>query len=64
MIIKHSQDCLGYHLAMVSTRGFSVVVWEVLVDGVGSVAWLIAGLWAQHCCRIPPGDDEAADGTC
>ena len=24
----------------------------------GYVALLIAGLWAQHCCRIPPGDDE------
>ena len=51
---------LGYHLAMVSVRGFSVVFWEVLVNCVGSVALLIAGLWAQHCCRIPPEDDEDA----
>lgn len=51
---------LGYHLVMVSTRGFSVLFWEVLVNCVGSVALLIAGLWAQHCCRIPPEDDEDA----
>ena len=51
---------LGYHVAMVSVRGFSVVFWEVLVNCVGSVALLIAGLWAQHCCRIPPEDDEDA----
>jgi len=31
---------LGYHLAMVSVRGFSVVFWEVLVNCVGSVALL------------------------
>ncbi len=51
---------LGYHVAMVSVRGFSVVFWEVLVNCVGSVALLIAYLWAQHCCRIPPEDDEDA----
>ena len=43
-----------------STRGFSVLFWEVLVNCVGSVALLIAGLWAQYCCRIPPEDDEDA----
>ena len=37
-----------------------MVFWEVLVNCVGSVALLIAGLWAQHCCRIPPEDDEDA----
>ena len=46
----------GFHLTV--APGLSALFWQVVVNLVCSVALLAAGLWAQHCCRIPPGEDE------
>lgn len=48
----------GFHLAVAPARGLSVLFWQVVVNLVCSVVLLAAGLWAQHCCRIPPGEDD------
>ena len=48
----------GFHLTVAPARGLSVLFWQVVVNLVCSVVLLAAGLWAQHCCRIPPGEDE------
>ena len=48
----------GFHLTVAPARGLSALFWQVVVNLVCSVALLAAGLWAQHCCRIPPGEDE------
>ena len=50
----------GFHLTVAPARGLSALFWQVVVNLVCSVALLAAGLWAQHCCRIPPEDDEDA----
>lgn len=50
----------GFHLTVAPARGLSALFWQVVVNLVCSVVLLAAGLWAQHCCRIPPEDDEDA----
>ena len=50
----------GFHLTVAPARGLSALFWQVVVNLACSVVLLAAGLWAQHCCRIPPEDDEDA----
>ncbi len=54
-----------YQLAMLPARGLSVLFWQVVVNLIGSITLLVAGLCAQHCCRIPPGegDDDTSSGA-
>lgn len=50
------------YISLLSVRGITASLWVAIADLVGGIILIIAGLWVENMCKIPPSDSSEDGG--
>lgn len=51
------------YLSLLLVRGATASLWVAVADLAGGLILLLAGLWVESMCKIPPADSSEQDGA-